>query len=81
MAGLNRTEVAEVATLVRDINARGVTIVVIEHVMAVIMSMSHRILVLHHGERIALASPAEVARDPRVVQAYLGTRWAARAGA
>ena len=78
MAGLNRTEVAEVAALVRDINARGVTIVVIEHVMEVIMRVSGRVLVLHHGERIALGPPAEVARDPRVVQAYLGARWAAR---
>ncbi len=81
MAGLNRTEVAEVAALVREINARGVTIVVIEHVMEVIMNVSRRILVLHHGERIALGPPAEVARDPRVVQAYLGSRWAARAQA
>ena len=75
MAGLNRTEVAELKDLVLAINRRGVTIVVIEHVMEVIMNISRRILVLHHGSRIALGAPREVASDDRVVAAYLGTRY------
>jgi len=75
MAGLNRTEVVEVKDLVVAINRRGVTIVVIEHVMEVVMSISRRILVLHHGQRIALGTPQEVASDERVVAAYLGKRY------
>ena len=74
MAGLNRTEVRELKDLVLEVNARGVTIVVIEHVMEVIMTMSRRILVLHHGQRIALGTPGEVAADERVIAAYLGRR-------
>jgi branched-chain amino acid transport system ATP-binding protein len=74
MAGLNRTEVHELRDLVVEINRRGVTIVVIEHVMEVIMTMSRRILVLHHGQRIALGTPGEVASDERVIAAYLGKR-------
>jgi branched-chain amino acid transport system ATP-binding protein len=74
MAGLNRTEVVELKDLVVDINRRGVTIVVIEHVMEVIMSISRRILVLHHGARIALGTPHDVASDEGVIAAYLGQR-------
>ena len=59
----------DVVRLIRD---SGVTVVIIEHVMPVIMSLSDRVHVLHHGEMIASGTPDEVARNPRVVEAYLG---------
>ena len=78
MAGLNAKEVEWAMGLIQQVNRRGITILVIEHVMKTIMGISHRILVLHHGRRIALASPREVAADPHVIEAYLGGGYAAR---
>jgi branched-chain amino acid transport system ATP-binding protein len=72
MAGLNATETERIVDLVRAINARGVGILLIEHVMRAVMSLSRHIVVIDHGERIAEGPPHVVANDPRVVEAYLG---------
>jgi len=75
-AGLNATEIDQALTLIRAIAARGVTILIIEHLMKVVLNLCSRIVVLHHGELIASGPPQSIVRDPRVVQAYLGRRYA-----
>lgn len=72
MAGLNPTEISQMIELVRQLAAEEVTVVLIEHVMRAVMTVCSRILVLHHGSKIAEGSPGEIAEDPRVVEAYLG---------
>jgi len=72
MAGLNPTEIAEIVGVVRDIRAAGVTILLIEHVMQAVMSLAERVHVLNQGRIIARGTPAEIATDRSVVEAYLG---------
>jgi branched-chain amino acid transport system ATP-binding protein len=72
MAGLNQTEVAEAMELVTKLRDKGITIFMIEHVMKAIMSICDRIMVLHHGEKIADGTPQEVCNSKRVVEVYLG---------
>ena len=72
MAGLNATEVAEAMELVTRIREEGTTIFMIEHVMKAIMSVCDRIMVLHHGEKIAEGTPEEIAASKTVIEVYLG---------
>ena len=72
MAGLNATELAGMVDLVRRLHAEGLTLIVIEHIMAAMMRLAQRIVMLHHGERIAEGTPREIASDRRVIDAYLG---------
>ena len=77
-AGLNTGEIEHALTLMRAIADRGITILIIEHLMKVVFSLSHRIFVLHQGALISQGKPSEVAEDERVIRAYLGTRFAER---
>jgi branched-chain amino acid transport system ATP-binding protein len=77
-SGLNSSEIDSALVLIRSIAGRGITILIIEHVMKVIFSLAERVLVLHHGELIADGSPGEIAKDQRVIEAYLGEKFARR---
>jgi branched-chain amino acid transport system ATP-binding protein len=77
-AGLNTAEVEQALELIRAIAARGITVLIIEHLLKVVLTLCERVVVLHHGELIADGTPQAVVRDEAVIKAYLGARFAQR---
>jgi branched-chain amino acid transport system ATP-binding protein len=78
LAGLNPSEIRDMVPVIRAIADRGITIVMIEHVMQAVMSLAENVFVLSEGRIIAEGSPQAIAGDPRVVEAYLGKGAASR---
>ena len=74
MAGLNATEVAEAMELVARIREQGIAVIMIEHVMKAIMNICDRIMVLHHGAKLAEGTPGEIAASKEVIKVYLGEK-------
>ena len=75
MAGLNPREIEDIMALIQEVNRAGTTLMVIEHVMKAIMGISSRIVVLHHGQKIAEGTPAEISENREVIAAYLGEKY------
>ena len=74
MAGLNPAETEDAIALIRRINENGVTIFLIEHIMKAVVSLCEKVIVLHHGEKIATGTPEQVMNDPYVMEVYLGRK-------
>jgi branched-chain amino acid transport system ATP-binding protein len=74
MAGLTPTEVHDAIELVKRVHGGGITIVIVEHIMEVIVSLASRVVVFHQGREIARGTPREVTSNPAVIEAYLGRR-------
>jgi branched-chain amino acid transport system ATP-binding protein len=81
LAGLNPSEIRDIVPVIRGFGARGIAVVMIEHVMQAVMSLSEHVFVLAEGRIIGQGTPAQVAADPTVVEAYLGHGAAAKIGA
>ena len=76
MAGLTPNEIEEALDLLRTIREQGVTLMVVEHIMRAVMGISDRMIVFDYGEKIAEGTPEEIAKNPEVIKAYLGEKYA-----
>jgi branched-chain amino acid transport system ATP-binding protein len=74
MAGLRPSESDRIIEVVRELRAGGMTVLLIEHVMRVVMALADRVIVLHHGEKLAEGTPAEIGRNQAVIESYLGKK-------
>jgi branched-chain amino acid transport system ATP-binding protein len=74
MAGLRPAETDRIVSVVRELHAEGMTVLLIEHVMRVVMALAGRVIVLHHGEKLAEGTPAEIGSNPKVIESYLGRK-------
>ena len=77
LTGLTPTEAQSGVQLVRDVQARGITVMMVEHVMEVVLPLVSRAVVLNLGRVLTIGAPAEIVRNPEVIRAYLGDRYAA----
>ena len=73
-SGLNHVQIDAFMQLIKMVNERGITILLIEHVMRALMKLSDRVMVMHHGEKLFEGTPKEIGSDPRVIQVYLGRK-------
>jgi branched-chain amino acid transport system ATP-binding protein len=78
MAGLRHSEIEPSLELIKSLKERGLTIIVVEHVMKAILAISDQVLVLHQGKVLTAGEPRSVLSDPRVIEAYLGQRYVQR---
>jgi branched-chain amino acid transport system ATP-binding protein len=78
VGGLTPREIDEILELVKLIQTRGISVIVIEHVMRFLVTVADRVLIMHHGERLFLGSPTDMANDELVAETYLGHRVSAR---